>query len=317
MDASHHAGRSRRAERRPELHQLEVFLAVVEASSFSGAARSLGCTQPAVSQTIARLQNIFGADLFERRSGRPLRLTTVGERVLPFAKSLLHTMDGMIKSASKAALGNAGTLRVGIQPGLPIAPLARAVAELCAVAPDLLVQLIEIDRHVICRALRDRQIHLALSVGVPDALDSQFIAEPLWREQLLLAIREGHELATEGALNWTAVRSVRLLSSTTQPRLDDLSAVIGDVTPRTLPRFEHLSTNALVDLAAAGLGATLVLASEAMPRPGLSYRSIEELEARATIFATYPSGDQNPLRYRLVKLLRSEAISSRETQTEI
>jgi hypothetical protein len=59
-----------RKYRRPELHHLEVFLRVIEAKSFTRAAKSLQCTQPAVSQIIGKLEEIFGGDLFVRKIGR-------------------------------------------------------------------------------------------------------------------------------------------------------------------------------------------------------------------------------------------------------
>ena len=53
-----------------DIHQLETFLAVVEQGSFSGAAKALGRTQPAVSQVIGRLEDELGQRLFERPARR-------------------------------------------------------------------------------------------------------------------------------------------------------------------------------------------------------------------------------------------------------
>ena len=53
-----------------DIHQLETFLAVVEEGSFSGAAKALGRTQPAVSQVIGRLEDELGQRLFERPARR-------------------------------------------------------------------------------------------------------------------------------------------------------------------------------------------------------------------------------------------------------
>lgn len=48
------------------LDDLRVFVAVCEAGSLSGVARQLGCTQPAVSQHVSRLERELGATLLER-----------------------------------------------------------------------------------------------------------------------------------------------------------------------------------------------------------------------------------------------------------
>ncbi|HHT8929941.1 TPA: helix-turn-helix domain-containing protein, partial [Burkholderia cenocepacia] len=53
-------------ERSPNLEQLRAFIAVVEAGSFSGAARRLERAQSVVSYAIANLESLLGVPLFER-----------------------------------------------------------------------------------------------------------------------------------------------------------------------------------------------------------------------------------------------------------
>ena len=49
-------------------HDLEIFHAVLEAGSFSGAARSLGLSQPTVGRHIEALERTLGKELFTRTS---------------------------------------------------------------------------------------------------------------------------------------------------------------------------------------------------------------------------------------------------------
>ena len=67
-----------------ELSQLETFLAVAEERSFSRAAQRLHRTQPAVSQTIRKLEEELGEPLFERTS-RDGTLTSAGLYVVEVA----------------------------------------------------------------------------------------------------------------------------------------------------------------------------------------------------------------------------------------
>jgi DNA-binding transcriptional LysR family regulator len=60
-----------------ELFQLEAFLAVVREGSFSAAAKALFRTQPAISQTIKKLEDEIGRPLFDRSSRRGV-LTDAG-----------------------------------------------------------------------------------------------------------------------------------------------------------------------------------------------------------------------------------------------
>jgi DNA-binding transcriptional LysR family regulator len=82
-----------------ELAQLEAFLAVIKQGSFSAAAKALYRTQPAISQTIKRLEDEVGRPLFDRASRRGV-LTDAGrvlavhaERLLNFRQQALTALD--------------------------------------------------------------------------------------------------------------------------------------------------------------------------------------------------------------------------------
>ena len=64
--------------------RIKVFLAVAEKKSFTLAARSLGISQPAVSQNIAEIEKAVGAPLFDRKSGS-VSLTSAGRKFKEFA----------------------------------------------------------------------------------------------------------------------------------------------------------------------------------------------------------------------------------------
>lgn len=65
-----------------ELYLLKSFLAVAEARSFSGAARSIHSSQSALSRQIAKLEKELGVQLFERYARR-VELTPTGQLLLP------------------------------------------------------------------------------------------------------------------------------------------------------------------------------------------------------------------------------------------
>ncbi len=72
-----------------DLAQLETFLAIVEERGFSRAAVRLRRTQPAVSQTVRKLEEELGERLFERGS-RDGTLTAAGEVLRGYAERLLR-----------------------------------------------------------------------------------------------------------------------------------------------------------------------------------------------------------------------------------
>ena len=76
---------------------LQCFLAVADTGSFTKAADRVGRTQSAISQQIAKLENLVGKTLFNR--GKEFSLTTEGEIFLGYAnvssieKALLAIKD--------------------------------------------------------------------------------------------------------------------------------------------------------------------------------------------------------------------------------
>ena len=70
--------------------RLKAFMAVAGTGSFTKAARSLGVSQPAISQNISELERLIGGSLFERGRGSSISLTPKGEEFLPYARQILY-----------------------------------------------------------------------------------------------------------------------------------------------------------------------------------------------------------------------------------
>jgi DNA-binding transcriptional LysR family regulator len=79
----------------PTLDQLRVFLTVIEAGSFAGAARTLGRATSVVSYTIANLEAQLGVSLFDREATRKPQLTEAGRTVLSEVRSISNGVNGL------------------------------------------------------------------------------------------------------------------------------------------------------------------------------------------------------------------------------
>ena len=106
-----------------DAHQLNIFLAAAETLSFTQAAQVLHMSQPSVSQHIKSLEQHFDAALFER-AGRQLRLSDVGEALVPLARDMVNQsihIEEAIASLSGEVFGH---LKVGCSttPGKYVLP---------------------------------------------------------------------------------------------------------------------------------------------------------------------------------------------------
>ncbi|MBJ3778165.1 LysR family transcriptional regulator [Acuticoccus mangrovi] len=137
---------------------MEVFVRVVEAGSFSAAGRSLNVGQPAVSKTVAQLENRLGVKLLVR-STRGLAPTEAGLGFYERACRSIEEADEADLAARGAGAGLSGKLRV-------CAAVTFARIHLMPHVPRFLEQHPELDIEVV---LDDRNIdllHEGIDVGL-------------------------------------------------------------------------------------------------------------------------------------------------------
>jgi DNA-binding transcriptional LysR family regulator len=112
------------------LVQLRHLISLAETASFSRAAERQHLTQPALSRSIAALEDELGGRLFDR-VGRRAEPTALGREVLERARRLVAEADELSGHGRAVRSGQAGVLRVGLGSGpgaLLTVPLLQRVA---------------------------------------------------------------------------------------------------------------------------------------------------------------------------------------------
>ena len=122
------------------LDQVQVLLSVVEHGSFSGAARSLGRAQSAVTHAIQRLEAQLGVDLFDRDGYRP-SLTEAGRTLLPRARRLVEEAASLRAQARNVAGGLEGELTLAVEALFPMPPIVAALHEFSRRYPSITTRL--------------------------------------------------------------------------------------------------------------------------------------------------------------------------------
>lgn len=89
-----------------------VFDQVAKEGTFSGAAKALGITQPAVSQSIKLLEDLLDVKLFSRTS-RGVILTREGEELSGYVRSAMGLLNTGEERLSKLKNLSAGEIRIG------------------------------------------------------------------------------------------------------------------------------------------------------------------------------------------------------------
>lgn len=234
-----------------DLNALKVFLAVSTCGNMTSAAKRLGLTQSAVSQSIRQLEDNLGTVLLDRAQ-RPLTLTAAGTVLQRHAVPLVEDASALATVVRQAGTSKVQELRIGI-----IDSFASTVG------PSLIRSLLEqVERlsfrsglaHDQAEGLLSRNLDLIISSDGMDDIDGldryRILTEPfvlLLPEQLaagnprpdLKALAAGHSLIRFSARSQIGAQVERHLRR------------LGVKAPRLL---EVDATDALMAMVGAGLG---------------------------------------------------------------
>jgi DNA-binding transcriptional LysR family regulator len=130
-----------------DLNGLMIFAAVVEAKSFSEAARRLKMPLASVSRRVADLEDQLGVRLLER-STRSLRLTEVGAEILEYAQRSMEIGEAVDSIVSNHQASVSGLLRLSAPPNIADSLLTPLLAGFRASYPKVRVQALITERHV-------------------------------------------------------------------------------------------------------------------------------------------------------------------------
>ncbi|WP_315705385.1 MULTISPECIES: LysR family transcriptional regulator [unclassified Bradyrhizobium] len=157
------------------LQAMAAFVRVVETGSFSGAARQIGVGQPAISKTIAQLEDRLQVRLLVR-STHGLTPTDAGLRFYERAKTAIREADEAELEARGAGAGLTGQLRVSAATTFARLLVVPRLPEFLARHPDLEIDIVLDDRVI---DLVSEGVDVSLRMG--QLSDSSAVARRLAR----------------------------------------------------------------------------------------------------------------------------------------
>jgi DNA-binding transcriptional LysR family regulator len=234
-----------------ELSALRIFKAVAEEGSVTLAASRLNRVQSNVSARLTQLEESLGVALFHR-SGRKLRITTEGSRLLAYADRLLQLADEAQASVQPDQKPS-GQLRIGSMETTAAARLPQVLAAFNRKHPevDLMLDTAPTD-HLLDGVLKHR-LDVALVAGpVPHP---ELERRPVFEEELVLITCHAHAPVTSPYE--VARRNLLVFRSgcTYRRRLESWFAEAG-VAPARVSEFGTFE--AIIGCVAAGMGVALM-----------------------------------------------------------
>ena len=196
----------------PDFNRLRVFFHVHQARSVSAAAAALHVTQSAVSQSLAKLEDELGAQLFVRRH-RAIVATEAGEALFSVVSPFVAALTGGIAQIRRDRRELVGALRIGAPAEFGAHRLPPALAAFSRAHPGVEFALRLGHPTELVPLLEEGRLDLAF-VDLFDATGRMagFTAEPVMDETLVLVGAPGYEReALAGARTFAALSAARFV----------------------------------------------------------------------------------------------------------
>ncbi|KAB2350940.1 LysR family transcriptional regulator [Actinomadura rudentiformis] len=242
-----------------ESRHIRTFQEVVREGSYSGAARALGYTQPAITQQMKALERAVGMPLFVR-AGRGLQLTEAGTVLARHAEVIVGDLTAAQQQLRALARLESGLVRICAFPSANATLVPDAMARLLATHPGVRVELQEAEPpesvHRLVRGESD--IALAFTYPGPQAeMPEELVEVPLMEDLLTVLLPTGHPLVRHHAVRLEDLSNERWIAGCPRCRANllHLCAEEGFVPDIVFSTDDNLAVQSLV---AAGVGIALM-----------------------------------------------------------
>jgi aminoethylphosphonate catabolism LysR family transcriptional regulator len=246
------------------LTQLRSFHAVATAGSFTRAAESLHVSQPTITTQVRQLEELYKVELFHR-TGRRVRPTEIGERLLLLSRQIFSLEADAIQ-----LLGDAGELRSGHLRVAAVGPshVTKMLAAFNQRYPGVKISVSTGNSQDVL----DRLLDYRADVGVLAQVfrDTRFVSMPFSEHPILIFCSTGHRFAKRRTIRTAELQGERLLlresGSTTRKALE---AALKAAKVEAEIVMEIGSREIIREAVVQGLGIAAVSEVEYVPGPGL------------------------------------------------
>jgi LysR family transcriptional regulator of gallate degradation len=193
--------------------RLQVFVAVAEHRSVTGAARYLNMTPPAVTKSLRELETGLAVELFNRTSVGMIP-TMAGESFLLHATRALREIDRGRDEITRLSGGESGRISFGATVEAAMLVLPRALGNMIEKRRQIEVSFSGGTYESLARGVRSGELDFFLGVIPEEGVSADLAIEPLYADALHVVARPGHPLASRENLKLAELTDYRWIVST-------------------------------------------------------------------------------------------------------
>jgi len=286
-----------------------VLCEVARHGSFSGAAVSLGYTQPAISRQIATLEAEVGAMLV-RRVPKGAVLTDAGRLLVDRGESILARLEEAETELQALAGVRGGRLRLASFASAAASIIPPAIARFRERHPAVELSIVMLDPAYSLPQLVAGELDVALShdaeLGASAAPGAIEVVH-LFDDPMYVALPAGHPLADAPELDLASFATEPWMLATTRTCPDSRLFLRACHAAGFEPRiaFQHDDYSAMLGFVAAGVGVALIpdMAARGM-RDDVVVRALDRPPPSRPILVVLPAGYRSPAAAAMLDILR-------------
>lgn len=191
-----------------EWQQLEYFHMVAQTEHYTRAAERLAVSQPAVSRSIAKLEEELGIPLFERR-GRGIALSRYGAVFYKRTSRILQEMEQAKREIADLLDPEYGTVSFAFLKSLGISTVPALIQAYVADHPHVHFRLFQNATNVMLQLLENGEVDFCLSTIVPSGDDIEWAH--LWMESLFAYVPRNHPLSRRASVTIAELAAEKLI----------------------------------------------------------------------------------------------------------
>lgn len=265
------------------IRSLRALVAVADTGSIGRAAEQLCITQSALSQHVARLSDVFGGAVVERR-GRGIRLTERGRIIVAHARDIERCLASAVSAVDDLSGLTRGHIRIGVLQSVNLHLIPIALARMCNVHPGIRTSVRELSGKGIEEGVTSGDLDLGVGVGRVEQEDLKVTR--LYTERILWAGAQCPERGSTKAIHLSEVSQspLALLSGEfTTRQLIDSRCLESDIVLQ--PTVETNTISSLLELLRVGAFSTLLPYSALMgaQAAGIACTRTTDPELRRTV----------------------------------
>jgi DNA-binding transcriptional LysR family regulator len=180
-----------------DLLHLEHFLAVVDEGTFTRAAERLNRTQPAISQSVRRLEEQIGAALFAR-DVHEVTLTEAGRVLADYARRLLAMRDDAVRRVTELKTLQAGQLSIAAHESAAVYLLPGPLRAYLQKFPNIKVNIQRSRMQEIPRQVMDREVDVGFVKDEPAFHELHSVE--VFADEMVLVGPPDHPMAGQASL---------------------------------------------------------------------------------------------------------------------